>query len=137
MAKCQGTTKGGSPCSRNATTGDYCKTHSNSQDVKSASPTRDPNLSPPQEFVTIFDKAIVRMDDADIPPGVQVQWARLAADCIRLTKEERRLLDGHGDGVSHTFSLVYPAGNRPLPPEDETSPQRASEGDTGDTETVH
>jgi len=124
MAKCKGITKSGSPCKRNATQGNYCKSHNpdKDNDVSVAKPAHDPMSG----FGTIFDKAIVRMDDPDIPPGVQVQWGRLATDCIRLTKEEQRLLDGIGDGVKYVAITQVPE-DKPRPPVDDETPSKAVE----------
>jgi hypothetical protein len=134
--QCIGKTASGNQCSRGATVGNYCKSH-----AQDKGPARDPRVRggkkkkkdrPAQEYVTIFDKAVVRMNDESIPPGVQVQWARLATDCIRLAKEEKRLLDGMGAGVAYEFKIVPPPPG-PTPSEDAHSVDSgASEGDSGD-----
>jgi len=56
------------------------------------------------EFETIGARAFEQMNNPEIAPGVQVQWARVALDAIKALKEEQRLLNDIG--AETEFSII-------------------------------
>ena len=126
MAKCQGKTKAGTPCTRNATQGQHCKSHLPALDEGKGKDSCATRIS---EFTDIVDYCLKKLEKATLE-GVQVQWMRLVFDSVKAAKEEQRLLDGHGIGVQYVCNNYPPEGDRPIPPPDDgTPPESASEDD--------
>ncbi len=125
-SKCQGVKVDGSQCRRNATTGDYCKTHSPDKDIEPAKPAQGGAIS--LEFISIADRAMEELKNT-VTEGVRVQWMRLIFDCCKGAKEEQRLTDGYGDGTIHEFYLIKPT-DKPRPPVDDDEPEKAVDDDS-------
>eukprot|EP00918_Siedleckia_nematoides_P034659 GHVU01075401.1.p3 GENE.GHVU01075401.1~~GHVU01075401.1.p3 ORF type:complete len:135 (-),score=14.57 GHVU01075401.1:2664-3068(-) len=131
MAKCKGTTKSGECCKRNATTGDYCKTHSQDKGntIDNGNDSRDSPSKVILEFVNIAQRCNDKLEETE-QPGVQVQWMKMILDCCRFAKEEQRLLDGLGAGTTHNITINAPS-DKPRPPADSGDVVKGDAKDTG------
>jgi len=135
MGKCQGTTAAGTPCKRNATQGEYCRSHS-PKDKQPKTRARPPELDgiPDHErafalscmhsaelasrgaetvaFTELADLCLLSAANPMTKDSVRVQWVRAAMENIKLHKDEQVRLAEAGSG--HTFTYTYVAPQREL-----------------------
>ena len=123
MAKCQGTTKAGKPCSRKAWKGTlYCKLHA---------PTEEPSESRARAngvgsefhfaFQEIIDWTKEQVENPTDSTGLLVPVMRLRLDTTAKAIEDLRLRDGLGAGTTHVINVIAPSNKPKPPPEDETA----------------
>jgi hypothetical protein len=119
--QCVALTSAGDQCNRPAREGHQTcglKAHREQEDkpkVIDRTP-RDPpseSVELELEYESLARKCVTEMDAARAD-GVRVQWMRLAVDCVRLLKEERRLALTDGQRPIHvTLGISQPDKPRP------------------------
>ena len=133
-AECAGVTKKGKACSCRALPGSHFCGHHQPR-PKSSTPDPPPTDNGFRfEFMDIAQEVLRELQTLDVPVTARPQYYNIVVTCVTRAKEEQRLLDGIGAGVTHAFVLRTPQGDRPLPPPDESVSD--AEGN-GKGQTVH
>jgi len=132
--QCKGKTKAGKQCQRKAVRdGEYCDVHGGEKELPSwlyETPKQNARahdggdltaaaaVAISSDYAEIMEMCRKHIKSPTKESGMIAQWGRLMLDCIRLAKEEKRLMDGLGAGVQHMFVLEHPKGDKPKPPAD-------------------